>query len=200
MAMRFWLVAAVLGLLFAGTWSIPRAAADVTWELVETGCSNGFNTCHQSPLTLGSITGSGTYLSSAPFGANFSETGDFIATFFYSPLDITALSPNYCAPADSACNVDISVTSTPAGLTGHFDFESYGDQTAVDLNFNGNTFFAPAWGNDGGALPGCGNLVACSITGELDPVPEPSSLPVLLAGLGMIGGALFFGRKKALPA
>jgi hypothetical protein len=29
------------------------------------------------------------------------------------------------------------------------------------------------------------------------PVPEPSSLPMLLAGLGLIGGAFYFGRKKA---
>ena len=31
-------------------------------------------------------------------------------------------------------------------------------------------------------------------------VPEPSSLPVLLMGLGFIGGALYFGRKKAIAA
>jgi len=29
-------------------------------------------------------------------------------------------------------------------------------------------------------------------------VPEPSSLPMLLAGLGMIGGAFYFGRKKVM--
>jgi hypothetical protein len=28
-------------------------------------------------------------------------------------------------------------------------------------------------------------------------VPEPSSLPMLLAGLGMIGATIYFGRKKA---
>jgi len=31
-------------------------------------------------------------------------------------------------------------------------------------------------------------------------VPEPSSLPMLLAGLGLIGGAFYFGRKKAMHA
>ena len=31
-------------------------------------------------------------------------------------------------------------------------------------------------------------------------VPEPSSLPMLVAGLGLIGGALYFGRKKAMAA
>lgn len=37
------------------------------------------------------------------------------------------------------------------------------------------------------------NLLASS-----SPVPEPSSLPMLLAGLGMIGGAVYFGRKKPM--
>jgi fibro-slime domain-containing protein len=32
------------------------------------------------------------------------------------------------------------------------------------------------------------------------PVPEPSSLPMLLAGLGLIGGAFYFGRKKMLAS
>jgi hypothetical protein len=31
-------------------------------------------------------------------------------------------------------------------------------------------------------------------------VPEPSSLPMLLAGLGLVGGAFYFGRKKVLCA
>lgn len=39
------------------------------------------------------------------------------------------------------------------------------------------------------------------LSGALDAVtssavPEPSSLPLLLAGLGLIGGAMYFGRKK----
>jgi fibro-slime domain-containing protein len=33
--------------------------------------------------------------------------------------------------------------------------------------------------------------------GTRSAVPEPSSLPMLLAGLGLIGGAFYFGRKKA---
>jgi hypothetical protein len=39
------------------------------------------------------------------------------------------------------------------------------------------------------------DCIGCSTT--TNPVPEPSSLPVLLAGLGLIGGAFYFGRKKA---
>jgi hypothetical protein len=31
-------------------------------------------------------------------------------------------------------------------------------------------------------------------------VPEPSSLEMLLAGLGLIGGLLCFGRKKVMAA
>jgi PEP-CTERM motif len=40
--------------------------------------------------------------------------------------------------------------------------------------------------------------IASGFASAGDPVPEPSSLPVLLAGLGLIGCALSFGRKKML--
>lgn len=32
------------------------------------------------------------------------------------------------------------------------------------------------------------------------PMPEPSSLPILLAGVGLIGGAFYFGRKKVMAS
>lgn len=32
------------------------------------------------------------------------------------------------------------------------------------------------------------------------PVPEPSSLPLLLAGLGLLGGTMYFGRKRPAGA
>jgi len=31
-------------------------------------------------------------------------------------------------------------------------------------------------------------------------VPEPSSLPMILAGIGLIDGAFYFGRKKMAAA
>lgn len=68
--------------------------------------------------------------------------------------------------------------------------------TNVQLTFDG-TSFSGGWGSDA-ILEGCGFFAACQITGVLD--PEPSSLPVLLASLGMIGGALYIGRKKARTA
>ncbi len=37
-----------------------------------------------------------------------------------------------------------------------------------------------------------------SVTVSAAAVPEPSSLPMLLAGLGLVGGALYFGRKRVL--
>jgi len=40
------------------------------------------------------------------------------------------------------------------------------------------------------------DCIGCSISA----VPEPSSLPMLLMGLGLIGGAFYFGRKKAMTA
>lgn len=58
--------------------------------------------------------------------------------------------------------------------------------------------------------PGCGRAPGsitytngCQTQGQIfvhDPVPEPSSLPMLLAGLGLIGGAFYFGRKKVLAS
>ncbi len=228
MAMRFWLVTAVLGLLFASAWNVPRAAADVSWEIVETTCisnygrcvsglDSSFPTCVSSvggcpdgyttppdpvilPLTIGSITGTGTY-QSGPYLGNpysFSESGDFtVSTLAFGNLTFTDMSPAYCALSGdfSGCEVNINLTSTGSGVTGFVDFESHGDQTNISLAFDGTTF-SGTWGSDGN-LPGCGEFASCSISGELDPVPEPSSLPVLLAGLGLIGGAFYFGRKKA---
>lgn len=40
------------------------------------------------------------------------------------------------------------------------------------------------------------DCIGCSVSS----VPEPSSLPLLLAGLGMIGGAFCFGRKKVMAS
>jgi len=45
---------------------------------------------------------------------------------------------------------------------------------------------------------GLGAANGAAVLGEA--VPEPSSLPLLLAGLGLIGGTFFFGRKKAMAA
>lgn len=39
-----------------------------------------------------------------------------------------------------------------------------------------------------------------NIDGVATNIPEPSSLPLLLAGLGLVGGAFYFGRKKVVAA
>jgi hypothetical protein len=38
--------------------------------------------------------------------------------------------------------------------------------------------------------------VTTALGDDVSSVPEPSSLPMLLAGLGLIGGAFYFGRKR----
>jgi hypothetical protein len=43
-------------------------------------------------------------------------------------------------------------------------------------------------------------LAQLDLNGENLLVPEPSSLAMLLAGLGLIGGAMYFGRKKVFAS
>src|SRR5579863_6148260 len=115
MAMRIWLVTAVLCCLFASMWCVPYAAADTTWNIIETGCASGSSTACRAPytslpLTLGSITGSGTYISQ---GAQFlfSESGDFTLTNqeFYPEL-LTSGSSSYCPLSGevTSCLLDVS--------------------------------------------------------------------------------------------
>jgi hypothetical protein len=47
---------------------------------------------------------------------------------------------------------------------------------------------------------GLGTANGAAAQGEATAVPEPGSLPLLLAGLGLIGGAMYFGRKKVAAA
>ena len=42
--------------------------------------------------------------------------------------------------------------------------------------------------------------VASGFASAGDPLPEPSSLQMLVCGLGIIGAALCFGRKKVMPS
>jgi len=80
-------------------------------------------------------------------------------------------------------------------VTGHIDLEVMATRE-VELVFSGTTF-SGLWGSDG-TIEGCGTFAGCEISGEpVSGVPEPSSFPMFLAGLGLIGGAFYFGRKRA---
>jgi hypothetical protein len=88
----------------------------------------------------------------------------------------------------------------PGQFDGSFDWSesiNLGDPIYSFLIFNTDTDASTVCdGNLSSLAPGSSSF--CSLS--LAPVPEPSSLPMLLAGLGMIGGAFYFGRKKVLLA
>ena len=189
-------VTAVLGFAIVYLCGIPHAAADPSWNMVETACSSNNGGCQAPlglPLTIGATTGSGTYTSTA-FGP-FSESGDFSIDFGQN-TNFTSSSPAYCtSPADSQCSVNISLTDTISGVTGILDFVSHGDMTNIQLAFSGTTF-SGTWGSDG-TLQGCGTFANCTISGELIPAPEPSSGAVLVAA---IIGFAFVGYRATQRA
>lgn len=78
---------------------------------------------------------------------------------------------------------------------------SFGWSETADLDpiytFNVLDISTEASASCGGSLGPLTGPTSSSCTPSLSPVPEPSSLPLLLAGLGLIGGAVYFGRKKA---
>jgi hypothetical protein len=215
-ALRTGLVVAVLAFLFATTFAVPRAAADPTWKFVETSCEaisggNGgdcslpppFPPGLTLPLTIGQFTGSGTYVDDVPLDFDlppeitFSESGNFSLDF--ANFHFTSNSPAYCFVSFIApCNVDISLTDSSAGVYGNVDLFDGLNEVTVDMTFNGSTFSA-FLGSETSPLEGCGDVFndsGCYVSGDLVPAPEPSSLPMLLAGLGLLGGAMYFGRKQ----
>lgn len=214
MALRFRLLTAIFSFLFVSVGGIPRATAEpITWNLVETSCFSDDNGCMNLsgtgpialPLTLGSITGSGTYIDK--LGAcgwslcyTLTTSGDFELSLPNGVPSNPDFGP-YCTLVDfgdGACSVDVELKSGPSGVGGVIDFESHNDATNIGLSLNGLTFFGN-WGADG-SIEGCGSFANCEISGELVSTPEPSSLPILLAGLSLIGGAFYFGRKRVLAS
>ena len=211
MALRFGLVTAVLGFSFASMWSVPHAAADPTWDLVETTCMSGNGGCPGGysagsftlPLTLGSIEGTGTFINyvtcdgdTGTCTSNVTSSGDYDWNL---PVLLPSSGVPYCdASGPTYCHVDVQLTDSPSGEFGEVSFEDNYDDINYDLSFDGRTF-GGNWGSDG-PIEGCGEFVDCYITGDLVSTPEPSSLPMLLAGLGLVGGAFYFGRKKVLAS
>jgi PEP-CTERM motif len=80
--------------------------------------------------------------------------------------------------------------------------EESSDSQVFDLHYDGdgmsNAFTLTQFTQDGTQLNQSedGIFVTATRLKEIG-VPEPSSLPVLLAGLGLMGGAFYFGRKRA---
>jgi hypothetical protein len=191
MVLRFGLICAVLGCLTVTIGGVSRAAADPTYDLVETACYSGNGGCvgFTLPVTIGTISGSGTYFNSYDPPLPFSASGDLSVSFSNYFFDSSNPSPPNCA---AHCSVDINLTDN----TGYLNFEDFVSDPFIRLNFDGTTF-SGEWGSDG-YLSGCGSFASCYISGVLDPVPEPSSLPMLLAGLAAMSGALYLARKKAM--
>ena len=92
-------------------------------------------------------------------------------------------------PSDFDATWDGSVISGSAVT----DFNSGGTYTefSFDVTATGSDTLAFNFRDDP-AYMALDNVTLVSSTA----VPEPSSLPMLLAGLGLIGGAFYFGRKK----
>ena len=197
--MRLGPVTVVFGLLCGCLGGIPAAAAAPVWNLVETSCTStngGCQTPPNLPLIIGSIEGSGTYISSP---GSLTESGD-LTTNFGNIFHFNSSSSPYCQitppyPFPYECSVSIDLTDTASGVTGGASLLAPPDGTAnFGLSFEGTTFFG-AWGSDS-FLEGCGFFAQCFISGDLVRAPEPASLPVLLAGLAMMGGALYLKRKN----
>ena len=122
-----------------------------------------------------------------------------------TPIDVFAWTGGFTASGDTN-------TFTLSGgnfVSGSWSLEgANGDNDQLYINSNccvlpdtnffniGSNDTLYVW-NDMGVGP---NGIQFSATPFVQSVPEPSALSLLLAGLGMIGGAFYFGRKKTMRA
>jgi hypothetical protein len=217
MKIRLSLLACVLGTVFLTgsaqatvmTYSNTAAFDAATTSQV----TNGFSAGGNEDITLGSpgSTTVGDVTLDATSGTTYIIGTSFVNTYgadFFSAQNASsheAITFSFSTPVDAFA----------------FDYGSYndrGDNLQLALS-SGNTINLTLPGTPGTAefigLTSDTGITSASLTDQgtgdvLDvisvttadlartsAVPEPSSLPMLLAGLGMIGGAFYFGRKKA---
>jgi hypothetical protein len=124
---------------------------------------------------------------------NLGASGNPIEGFYVANYPIDVL----FAPASNFAGLqgDAIVTEEESSNSDVFDLHYDGDGTT-------NAFALTEFDQSGGVQLNQsedGIFVTAQRITDVS-VPEPSSLPVLLAGLGLICGALYFGRKKARPA
>ena len=118
-------------------------------------------------------------------------------TSFGSGSNLLASSGASTAPSGTGAGINAALGEiyVPGGYVS-------GDPFTVDATWAGATFadlgltsgtYTWTWGAGANA-----DSLQVVIPGEVTEVPEPSSVLMLLAGLGLIGVASFLGRKKVL--
>ena len=148
-------------------------------ELGTTEATGSFSYTSAAPvLSYGDLTAFSLTIGSANYGLGFVQGS---SNYDYFQFDTTT---NTFTPG---------VASGTYGPLGPFLFSAF----ANDLTSGFDFFSAPR--NDFSELTqGIYDMPYDSVTVSAAAVPEPSSLPMLLAGLGLVGGALYFGRKRVL--
>ena len=183
-----------LALLIAGGVALlaaRSAQAGVVWNLYETSCTSFSTTPCDIPqglpllvghLALPSLYDSGTYYYSS-LTLPPVESGDTNFSFIYNNNDDIPVINGRCGPGP--CQIDLNFTSSLSGLSLRL---SYNDQLDSFSPLYANGF---SWGGNVGSddsMIGCGEFLACAVTGylTLTSTPEPSSLLTLAsADLGV---------------
>lgn len=149
-----------------------------------------------SDLGTPEATGSFSYSSAAPV-LSYGDLTDF---------NLTIGAANYALPfVQSSTNYDYfqfdTTTNTfvPGDANGTYGPLGPFLLSAFASDFSsGFDFFSSPRDNFTEITQGVYDMPYDTVAVTTAAVPEPSSLPVLLMGLSLIGGALYFGRKKAI--
>lgn len=177
-----------LALLIAGGVALlaaRSAQAGVVWNLYETSCTaDTAPTCdipQGLPLLVGrlilpSLYDSGVYHYSS-FPPPPVESGDTNFSFIYGDYKYIPVINELCP-----CQTDVSFTSSLSGLSLIINYKNEQDDF-IPLSASGFSWHANV-GSDLGFV-GCGERLACTVTGylTLTRTPEPSSILTLASAL-----------------